>query len=77
MIPFDGGDVIDVTLTLDTGGAYADGQVLCDTVELPNAVHLAGLPCLITAIEVFDEDNQGGAIDSIIRPPTSRWAPNG
>lgn len=60
--------VFDVILTLDTGGAYVAGQVLCDTANL-------ALPRLpddndalrgeIVSLQVLDEDAQGQPMDIV------------
>jgi hypothetical protein len=56
------GDVIPVTLTLDTN-AYADGDVLADFQEVANFVRVNGGRALIQSITVLDKDDQGVAFD--------------
>lgn len=56
------GDVIDVTLALDTL-IYADGEVLSDTATLTDAMRVNGGKGRITSITAIDEDDQGVAFD--------------
>lgn len=56
------GDVIDVTLTLDTN-AYADGDVMADTQVITNAMRISGGHGLLQSVQVLDEDDQGASFD--------------
>lgn len=58
------GDVLDVTLTLDTA-QYADGDVLADTQTLSNAVPVAGGRAKLISVNVLDESDQGAAFDLV------------
>lgn len=51
------GDVLDVTLSLDTA-AYAAGDVLADTQEIASAFRIAGGKALIQSITLNDKDDQ-------------------
>jgi hypothetical protein len=56
--------LVDVTLSLDTS-AYADGDVLADTQEIPD-VFLANNTCRkLTSVILLDEDDQGVALDLV------------
>lgn len=57
------GDVLDVTLSLNTSGAYADGDVLADTQVVTNAVRIAGGRATLQTVHVHDEDDQGQPFD--------------
>lgn len=59
------GDVIDVTLSLDTS-AYADGDVLADSQEVASAFRAAGGRAILQTIHVLDEDDQGITFDLVI-----------
>lgn len=63
-------DVIEVVLTLDTSGGYADGDVLADFQEVTNFVRALGGRALIQSITVVDKDDVGLAFDIL----TSRSA---
>ena len=56
------GDLIDVTLTLDTS-AYADGDVMADTQTVSNAVRVTSGRAILQSIAVIDEDDQGQTFD--------------
>lgn len=58
------GDVLDVTLSLDTN-AYADGDVLADTQEVASAYRVATGRLYLKTVVVLDEDDQGQALDLI------------
>lgn len=57
-----GGDLIDVTLTLDTS-AYTAGDVLADTQVIASAVRANGGRAILQSLTVIDEDDQGAAMD--------------
>lgn len=54
------GDLVDVTLTLDTS-AYTAGDVLADTQAIANAVRVSGGRATLRSVTVIDEDDQGAA----------------
>jgi hypothetical protein len=58
--------VIDLTLSLDTGGAYANGDVLAAPQDLANAVRESGGSGVLQSIVVVDQDDQGEALDIVI-----------
>lgn len=58
------GDVLDVTLSLDTN-AYGDGDVLADTQAVTGAFRAAGGRAFLKNIIVLDEDDQGQGLDLI------------
>jgi hypothetical protein len=58
-------DCITVTLTLDNGNAYADGDVLSATQEIAGAVRNNGETCILQSVHVTDIDDQGMAFDII------------
>jgi hypothetical protein len=62
--------VIDLTLSLDTGGAYADGDVLAAAQELASAVRATGGTGVIQSIVVIDQDDQGYGLDIVISDAT-------
>lgn len=55
--------VFDVTPTLDPGVAYADGDLLFDTIEVPNAFLGPIDVAHFYSVYVLDEDDQGAAFD--------------
>jgi hypothetical protein len=55
----------DVTLSLDTGGAYFDGDVLAATQTVSNGVRIDDEPGLLQNIVVVDQDDQGIALDLV------------
>lgn len=60
---FGAGTVLDVTLSLDTSGAYADGDVLANTQPLANAVRVPGGRAHLQSLVVIDEDDQKQPFD--------------
>jgi hypothetical protein len=58
--------VIDLTLSLDTGGAYSTGDVLAEAQELSSAVRSSASTGIIESIAVVDQDDQGQALDIVI-----------
>jgi hypothetical protein len=58
------GDVIDVTLSLDTN-AYVSGDVLADTQAVATAVRVAAGRAVLQSVTVIDEDDQGTAFDLV------------
>lgn len=58
------GDLIDVTLTLDTL-AYADGDVMADTQTITNAVRVNGGRAVLQSVNVIDEDDVGQTFDIV------------
>lgn len=57
--------VLDLVLSLDTGGAYADGDVLADTQALASAFRAVGERAFLKHVLVLDEDDQGQPFDLI------------
>jgi hypothetical protein len=58
-------DVISVTLSLDTSGAYATGDVLADTQVVTGAFRIADGRAVLRSLTVHDEDDQGIALDLV------------
>jgi len=58
-------DIIEITLSLDTGGAYADGDVLAATQEIANAVRVNAGTGILHSIIVLDKDDQAQALDLV------------
>ena len=58
------GDVLDLTLTLDTS-QYADGDVLADTQSLASAFRVSAGRAYLKGVQVLDEDDQGQPFDLI------------
>jgi hypothetical protein len=58
---FSPGDMIDVTLSLDTS-AYASGDILADTQSIANAVRVNAGRALLQSVTIIDEDDQGVAL---------------
>jgi hypothetical protein len=56
--------VATVTLTVDTGTAYASGDLLADTQEITNFFE-HGKPAKVVGITVLDVDDQAGAFDLV------------
>jgi hypothetical protein len=54
---------IEVTLIVETG-AYADGDLLCQAVEIPNLT-VENQPAYINSLTVIDYDDQGAAHDFV------------
>ena len=70
-------DLIPVTFVSDTS-ILADGDVICATVEIPNAVELSGGASLLTQIIIYDADDQGVALDVVfLRSNVSLGTVNG
>jgi hypothetical protein len=59
-------NVFDVTLVLDAGNVYGDGDVLAITAAVANFFLEAGGKAYINGIQVLDEDNQGVAFDLLL-----------
>ncbi len=57
--------VKEVTLSLDTGGAYADGDVLAATQEVTSALRTTAGTGVIQSLVVLDKDDQGEALDVV------------
>ena len=62
--------VIDLTLSLSTSPAYADGDVLAAAQELASAVRASGGTGVIQSIQVVDHDDQAQALDIVISDST-------
>ena len=62
--------VIDLTLSLDTGGAYSDGDVLAAAQELALAVRSSGGTGVLQSIQVVDQDDQAQGLDIVISDST-------
>lgn len=62
----------DVTLVLDTS-AYADGDLLSDVVEIPEAVRIEVGTGILKSIVVLDKDDQGAALDIAITRSSTSW----
>jgi hypothetical protein len=56
--------LIDLTLSLDTA-AYASGEVLAATQEIPGAVAFSGGAVALHSILVIDKDDQGQGFDLV------------
>lgn len=59
------GSIVDLTFSLDTSGAYSAGDVLADTQELASAVRVNAGTALLQSVVLFDEDDQGQALDLV------------
>lgn len=59
------GDVLDLTLSLDAGGAYADNDVLAAPQEVTGFFRTAGGRARLQSLVLLDEDDQGQDIDII------------
>lgn len=55
--------VLDFTLSLDTSGAYASGDVLADTQALSNAMRVNDGTGVAYSLVLNDKDDQGQALD--------------
>ena len=55
---------VEVTLSLDTS-AYASGDLLADTQEIPEAIFENGT-AILQSVALTDFDDQGGALDILI-----------
>lgn len=70
-------DLIPVTFVSDTS-ILADGDVICATAEIPNAVFDSGDASLLTDIIIYDADDQGVALDVVfLRSNVSLGTVNG
>lgn len=70
-------DLIGVTFVSDTS-ILADGDVICATAEIPNAVDVSGGTSLLTSISLYDADDQGIALDIVfLRSDVSLGTVNG
>jgi len=58
-------NVIELTLVLDAGVAYATGEVLSITQELASFFPVSAKAVTIQSISVLDEDHEGGAFDIV------------
>jgi len=58
-------EVIDVTPVLDTS-AFAVGDVMSDTFEIPGAVDIEAGTSLLHSLMILDKDAQGGIFDLVI-----------
>jgi hypothetical protein len=56
--------LIDVTLVSDTA-ILADGDVICDTAEIPNVSEWSNRGVILDSIVLLDEDDQGIALDLV------------
>lgn len=59
------GTVIDLTLSLDTGGAYAANDLLADTQTLTNVARVNGGQVTLQSVQLLDLDEQSQSIDLI------------
>lgn len=57
--------LIDLTPTVDTGGAYADNDLIGSKLTLANAVRQPGAGGVIESVTVIDEAAQGAALDIV------------
>jgi hypothetical protein len=55
-------DLIDVTLTTDAE-AHADGDVIAQQIEIPNAVSVNGGAAIIQSIMLLDEDDEAPTVE--------------
>ena len=55
--------IVQVTLSLDAGNVYADGDVLAATQEVASAVASSGGTCVLQSVTVLDKDDQGEDMD--------------
>jgi hypothetical protein len=58
------GNVPTITPTLDTS-AFIDGDVMCQPVEITNAVRTVGGRCFLQSMHILDESDQGQPFDII------------
>jgi hypothetical protein len=58
--------VFDLTLSLDTGGAYANGDCLAAPQAVANAVRESGGSGVLQSIVVVDQDDQAEALDIVV-----------
>lgn len=57
--------VKEITLTLDTGGAYASGDVLADTQEITTAMRVNAGTGVLHSLIILDKDDQAQAMDVV------------
>jgi len=57
---------VTVTPALDDGVAYADGDVLFETVKIPNAMRKEGEGGLLHSVRLLDKDEEGVKIELYI-----------
>lgn len=57
-------DVISVTHSLDTS-AYASGDLVADTQEIPGVMRVAGGQAVLDSIVILDEDDQGVVLNFV------------
>lgn len=57
--------VIDVTLTVDTGGAYSAGEVVCDTAEIAGVLTSRSGRAILQSLTVIDKSDQKAALSLI------------
>ena len=57
--------IVDVTLSLNTSGAYAAGDVLADTQAVSNALRIINGNGLLNSVVVIDEDDQNQPLDLV------------
>ena len=57
--------IVDVTLSLDTSGAYASGDVLAETQVVLNAMRIINGNGLLNSVVVIDEDDQNSPLDLV------------
>lgn len=54
-----------VTPPMDTGGAYATGDLLFNPIELSNVFALAAATGFLVTLNIIDKDDQGGIMDLV------------
>ena len=57
--------VKEITFSLDTGGAYADGDVLAATQEIATAMRVNAGTGIIQSVIILDKDDQGENLDVV------------
>lgn len=65
-------NLVEVTLTLDTN-AYADGDLLANATEIPNAVRGKGQTAILQSVTVHDKDDQAQALDLCFTTVSTSW----
>lgn len=63
-------DVLTLTFSLDTGGAYADGDVLADYQAIADASLISGGRIEIVSVVLLDKDDQAQALDIVFANTT-------
>jgi len=58
-------NVIELTLSLNSGSAYADGDVLSDGQEVSSVFLTNGGRAMLENLVVLDKDDQGGNLDVV------------